>query len=188
MRTYTGQMVNPLAPDVNLHDIAWALAGQVRFAGQSTQRLTVAQHSVNVANRAAAIWDTRNNPNAARLTNEQRYARETVRLYGLLHDAHEAYFMDVPSPVKGAIEAICPGYRLIEEDLQRRVLGHFGLECPLPEEVEWADQQAVQSEITWVWKPGQREVLGHDEAFTHFLETYWDIWATRKENAPKETA
>lgn len=77
--TRSGRRVWPLDPrpeDIDIDDIAYALAGTFRFRGHS--RITVAQHSVAVAHAVPRRW----------------------RLAALLHDAAEAYLGDLPRPLK----------------------------------------------------------------------------------------
>jgi 5'-deoxynucleotidase YfbR-like HD superfamily hydrolase len=82
--TSSGSVVYALAPetsDVNIEDIAHALARQCRFAGhirQDVWHYSVAQHSVIVSQACL--------PKSA--------------LIGLLHDAAEAYVQHVIRPIK----------------------------------------------------------------------------------------
>lgn len=63
--------------DIDLYDIAYGLAGIYRFNGQS--RVSVLRHSMAVS----------------------YYCESPIsQLVGLLHDAAEAYMMDVPVPLK----------------------------------------------------------------------------------------
>src|ERR1019366_9954250 len=80
IRTYSGVRFKPLDPDpaVGISDIAHALANQCRFGGHSSAFYSVAQHSVRVSEICAA----------------------EDALWGLLHDASEAYLVDVPAPLK----------------------------------------------------------------------------------------
>lgn len=169
MRTFSGLMVNPLDPAVALADIAHALAGAIRFGGHSPRRYTVAQHSVTVSREAEA--KARRRGPALR---DDEYAR--VALYGLLHDAHEAYFTDIPSPLKGRLRELYPDFDNIEDDVQRRVLGAFGLECPLPLEVDEADRERGEYEYDHLWT-GDLECLTMEEAEAAFLREFWLIQA-----------
>lgn len=82
MQTYTGRAFWPLSPragDLAIVDIAHALSLQCRFAGHCHGFYSVADHSLRVAEI---------------LTGE-------ARLFGLLHDAGEAYVQDIIRPLKG---------------------------------------------------------------------------------------
>jgi len=83
IQTFTGRKFYPLAPhedDVDILDIAHALALKCRYSGHCREFFSVAQHSVMVSLMVpysdSALW-------------------------GLLHDAGEAYLPDVARPIKG---------------------------------------------------------------------------------------
>lgn len=89
IKTITGKYVNPfklLPEDVCIDDIAHSLAMQCRFQGHITQFLSVARHSINAVKMAKK--------------NKEPLA---VQLLLLVHDATEAYLVDIPRPYKGAI-------------------------------------------------------------------------------------
>ena len=84
MLTRGGRMVDLLnvkPEDIDLADIAWALAHTCRFMGHPRRHYSVAEHSINVA----------------------RLLPEPIKIYGLLHDAHEAYIGDISTPMKRAL-------------------------------------------------------------------------------------
>ena len=123
MQTFTGKLVdlaNFQPDDVRLPDIAHALSLINRFTGHSKCPYSVAQHSVMVSN----------------LTPPEH------ALWGLLHDASEAYLGDVATPLKNAL----PGYRELEERVQRTIAGAFGLSWPMPATVKEADLRALMAE------------------------------------------
>jgi hypothetical protein len=116
--TFSGVRFWPLLPnpdDILIADIAHALAHQCRFAGHAREFYSVAEHCVRVSHLCA--------PEDA--------------LWGLLHDASEAYLSDVPAPMKElpAFEA----YRAAERSLQRAVAARFGLPEDQPASVTQAD-------------------------------------------------
>lgn len=84
-----------------------------RFNGHCKKNYSVAQHSLN----------------AARLIKKQGYPAKT-QLYGLLHDAAEAYVCDMPKPVKELI----PQYKHIENEIQAAIWEAFQIPCPTAEE------------------------------------------------------
>ena len=112
METYTGKAFWPLDPlpgDVDIKDIAHALSMQCRFGGHSKIFYSVAEHSILVAEELAiAGYD------------------KTIQLYGLLHDASEAYVCDVPRPLKEQI----PNYREIEARVQNTIYEALGIPAP----------------------------------------------------------
>jgi hypothetical protein len=110
--TYTGIHFYPLDPhpeDVNLEDIAHALSNICRFNGHVNDFYSVGTHSLNVCAVLIAWGES-----------------EQVQLYGLLHDAAEAYCCDIPRPLKPYL----PGYKDIEAGIMTAVYKRFGLEPP----------------------------------------------------------
>lgn len=84
LRTFTGKLwhlLEPRAEDVCIEDIAHALSLTCRWAGHTAVFTSVGQHSIMVAMMAAEV-------------------SSAFALKGLLHDASEAYLLDVPTPLK----------------------------------------------------------------------------------------
>ena len=105
-QTFTGAQVWPLDPrieDLRVEDIAHALACQNRFAGHTRVPYSVGEHSVR-ASLAVDVSGCR--------TDDQR---RKVRLAALMHDATEAYLVDLPRPIKR--DPTMYGYRAAEERL-----------------------------------------------------------------------
>lgn len=129
IRTYTGKMFNLLEPDpgvIDIKDIAHALSNQCRFTGHTSTFYSVAEHSVNVSN--VPLLNTKE-----------------LQLIGLLHDATEAYLVDLPRPIKkftdlGAI------FKLHENHIWEAIALHFGLPLEIPEEVHEADRIVLVTE------------------------------------------
>lgn len=105
----------PKHADIALEDIALGLSRICRWNGQLREFYSVAQHSVLVAEQCGA----------------------GAGLWGLLHDASEAYLCDLPSPLK-ALPALA-GYRALEAIWQRVIYQRFGLAGEVPREVWTAD-------------------------------------------------
>jgi hypothetical protein len=104
MQTFTGRKFYPLNPkpeNIDLRDIAHALALQCRFGGHCQVFYSVAEHSVRVCRALPAEHQP----------------------WGLLHDAAEAYLTDIPRPIKGRFG----DYRKFEADLLAAVGERFGL-------------------------------------------------------------
>lgn len=130
IETHTGRRVRPLVPDayvVNLTDIAHSLSQQCRFSGHTRIPYSVAEHSVRVA-ELLAEWGC---------------SRE-VQLWGLLHDASEAYLQDVAAPVKhtDAFEA----YRVAEAGWMRVICERFHMPSEEPDDVRRADAVMLATE------------------------------------------
>jgi hypothetical protein len=127
MQTYTGALIDlqSFSPDdVRLPDIAHALSLINRYTGHTLLPYSVAQHSVVVSQICA--------PEHA--------------LWGLLHDASEAYLGDVASPLKHML----PQYKTLEQHVQRQIAKRFGLAWPMPDEVHEADLRALMAEKDWL--------------------------------------
>lgn len=139
--TASGRQVRPLAlsPDqIAIEDVAAALSKQCRFGGHCRAFYSVAQHSVHVA----ALLEGEG-PEAA--------------LAGLLHDASEAYLVDLPGPIKHAPEM--EGYRAAEERLNDAVATAFKLPRPAPASVKAADQAMLAAELRDLMPGAAREAL-----------------------------
>lgn len=123
IRTYTGQMVNVLKPDLTkicIEDIAHALAVMPRFCGHTNKIYTVAEHSIRVAGLLPP----------------------ELQMAGLLHDASEAYMCDIPTPIK----ILLPDYYTVENGLMHAIARKFGFEWPLHPEVVKADKTLLEME------------------------------------------
>lgn len=129
IQTYTGRGFNPFCPDPRLiciEDIAHSLSLLCRFNGHCKRFYSVAEHSV---------WVSRLVP--------PEYA-----LWGLLHDAGEAYFGDVMSPLKPYLNQ-----RFIERGLTEAVAEAFGLCLPMPAMIHTVDQAMLMAERSQVMRP-----------------------------------
>jgi uncharacterized protein len=124
--TYSGLPFWPLDPhpdDVRIEDIAHALSQLCRFAGHTRSFYSVAQHSTIVS---------------------QICGGGQLGLWGLLHDASEAYLCDIMRPVKHSREL--SGYRLVEARVQAAVCLRFGLEAVEPEVLHHIDALVLRAE------------------------------------------
>jgi hypothetical protein len=125
IRTFTGKRVWPtcLRPDqVCIEDIAHGLSNICRFVGQTREFYSVAQHSVLVAQQLPL----------------------DKGLWGLLHDASEAYLCDVARPVK-YLPAFA-AYRRIEAAAMAVICDVFGLPHDEPGCVRVADNRMCATE------------------------------------------
>jgi hypothetical protein len=123
MQTYSGGRFYPLDPrpeEVNPIDIAHSLSLQCRFGGHVDRFISVAEHCVHMA-----TWV------------EQKYA-----LHALLHDATEAYVVDVPRPLKRDLI----GYKEIEQGVWVAIAERFGISPEIPQQVHEADDRILLTE------------------------------------------
>ena len=148
----SGRYVNPMAlrpDDVRIEDIAHALGNQCRYSGHTREFYSVDEHSVRLAGileEAGESW--------------------WVVLCGLLHDAAEAYLVDLPRPLKRD-SALGEAYIAAEERCLRAVMSHFGLSPTEPPCVRAADLTMLATE--------RRDLMPGD-----------DVWAVIADVAPLE--
>jgi hypothetical protein len=93
MQTYSGRafvIANPTPDQICLEDIARSLSHQCRFAGHCLKYYSVAEHCVHVCNRVQELIGV------TEVNEGQRLALSLA----LLHDAAEAYLLDMPRPLK----------------------------------------------------------------------------------------
>lgn len=147
IRTYTGRKFWPLTPradEVDIQDIAHALSLVCRWTGHTYCFYSVAEHSLRVSKLAEqlALADWRKLVGKA--TGEHSWARK-VALWGLLHDASEAYLCDMPSPLKHA-----PGmgqlYKGFEARLMEVIATRYELVPHMPSLVKDADLILLNTE------------------------------------------
>lgn len=150
-QTATGLKFHPLDPrpeEVVIEDIAHALAMQCRFGGHCMRHYSVAEHCLYVGWRVGLLAWPRNAERELFALRELPLAvvKQLARLMlaGVLHDASEAYVVDVPRPVKVALN----GYAEIEARVMRAITERFGLEAgafELPI-VKRADEELLTTE------------------------------------------
>lgn len=122
--TATGKLVFPLdldVEDVDIEDIAHALSNLCRYGGHCRKFYSVAQHSVEVSN----------------------HCLKRDAFAGLLHDASEAYLVDLPRPVK----VFMSDYRIAEERVQRTIAEKYGINWPFPPSIHEADTRMLVTEM-----------------------------------------
>jgi uncharacterized protein len=132
----SGRQFWPLDPqhhDIEIRDIAHALARQCRFTGHVRSFYSVAEHSVHVSHIC--------NPADA--------------LAALLHDASEAYLVDIPRPLKRLPEFA--RYLEIEARLQAVIFERFGLSPEMPRSVKVADDAQLDAEARSLMWPLHRD-------------------------------
>lgn len=151
IRTRSGRYVNVFEPEPDMfliEDIAHALAHQCRFSGHLHVFYSVAQHSVHVSERVPT----------------------KLRRTAMLHDASEAYLLDIPTPIKKNL----PGYKDLENQLMAVLAKRFDFQWPLPPEIKHADAAMLQLE--WdhlmISPSPQWPVWSPQEAKSTFLAHY----------------
>lgn len=167
IQTYGGKQFFPLAPkpdDVDIVDIARSLSFLCRFNGHCRAFYSVADHSIRVSNIVS-----------------DEYA-----LWGLLHDAAEAYVSDLPRPVKQAI----PEFSVHEDKVLDVIMKRHGLQMPMPGPVREADDILLVTEARDLMAPPPADwglaakplderirPLSPEQAFETFLARYEQLRA-----------
>ncbi len=124
IQTWTGKPFRPLDPDpgtIDIRDIAHALSLLCRFNGHCHGFYSVAEHCVRIS----------------------RIVPPEHAMWGLMHDAAEAYISDLPRPVKRAM----PDFVRFEDELLERIMAHYDLPWPMPAEVKHADDVLLATEM-----------------------------------------
>jgi uncharacterized protein len=123
MQVYSGARFYPMDPrpeDINPEDIAHALSMLCRYGGHVDRFYSVAEHCVLMSEAVAP-----------------EYA-----LAALLHDATEAYVVDVPRPMKRYLS----NYADIEAGVWNAICLRFRVAGDLPAEVKDADNRILLTE------------------------------------------
>lgn len=110
--------LRPRLEEIDIDDIAHALANTCRYTGHCRKFYSVAEHSV-------AVSELCDNP-----------------LVGLMHDASEAYITDISSPVK----PILTNYRALEAIVMDAIFAKYNLPLPLTPDIKMADMIQLSTE------------------------------------------
>lgn len=155
IRTVTGQYVNVFDPDpqtILIEDIAHSLAYQCRFGGHLPSFFSVAEHCMYAVDIAPA----------------------GLQMAALLHDASEAYLLDIPRPVKVKLT----NYKDVENRLMEVIAAKFGFEWPLHPEVKKIDEKLLR----WEWdslmldkRKMYKKIRTPEEAKVDFLDYFKQI-------------
>lgn len=169
IHTFTGRFfpLDPRENEIDIETIAHALSNLCRFGGHVNRFYSVAQHSVLCS----------------------RMAPDEHKLEALLHDASEAYLVDMPSPIK----AMLPDYKAMEHNIELVIAAKFNLPSPLSPVVKIIDRRMLITEAaellndingTW-WADGR--AIPYDinelqivpwsakESYHNFISTYREL-------------
>lgn len=105
---------------IMIDDIAHALSQQCRFGGHLPEYYSVAQHSVIIS----------------------YIVPDHLKMAALLHDAAEAYVLDIPRPIKVNL----PGYKEMEERILKLIFQKFDLDYALMQEIKAFDDSMLDME------------------------------------------
>jgi len=121
--TMSGKLIslyNPQVDKICIEDIAHGLGNLCRFGGQVSKFYSVAEHSVHCC----------------------RIAPDHLKLVALMHDATEAYLIDLPRPIKVQLAQ----YRDFEDKLAVAIFERFGLDIDLLAEIKSVDNHMLTVE------------------------------------------
>jgi 5'-deoxynucleotidase YfbR-like HD superfamily hydrolase len=154
---------DPRPGDILIGDIAHSLSMQCRFSGHVREFYSVAQHSVLVS-----------------------YLCGEHAFWGLMHDASEAYLVDLPRPIKRM--AGFEEYKRLEEKVMGAICKAFGMDPVEPALVKQADNIMLATEARDLmgplhpeWKqpvdpmPMHIKPLGPGEAKQLFLNRFYEL-------------
>ncbi len=146
IRTFSGvdfTVFNPSPEQIDIIDIAHALSQICRYGGHSKTFYSVAQHSIAVS----------------------YLVKPENALCGLLHDATEAFFGDLPRPVKYKI----PEYIKIENELYKNIAQKFSLPILIPDDVHEVDSLMI-TEYEWDYFMLKNPQEKHKEFYNLFFK------------------
>jgi len=145
MQTFSGikfDLENPDAFMIKMQDIAISLSRQLRFNGHTKLPYSIAQHSILVADLVLQAGGT----------------YEQV-LAALLHDAHETYTSDIPSPVKWVLGNHWAPMKEVQKRVDDAIAEYFGFDAALFSDplIKHADGSAL-----WHEKHALLDDFGHN--------------------------
>lgn len=163
--------LNPSDDEIDIEDIAYALANNCRFNGHCDRFYSVAEHSVFVSSLLP----------------------KELQLAGLLHDAAEAYLTDIPSPIK----QFMPEYKTLEHTVETAIARKFGLPEDVfsQQQIKEADIRQLMTEAEWMLPSKGKEWAYYQEdresghppagyppnmAYTFFMKAYQHLTGTEK--------
>ena len=132
LHTYSGKtlsFIDPQPDDIDIKDISHHLGRICRFNGACQPFYSVAQHSIFVSDQVDA----------------------PIQLSALLHDAGEAYYGDMSTPFKEAMQE-CVGSRwdIILARIDNVIMMKFNLKYRWHKDIKIADRLALATEIRYL--------------------------------------
>lgn len=157
IRTVTGLYVDVINPHPDMfciEDIAHSLSHQCRFGGHLHRFYSVAQHSYRVS--------------------KSRHVPQRHQLTALMHDATEAYLLDMPRPIKRQL----PDYKAVEARLNYAIAEKFGFDGVFDPCIKAADNEALEYEFEHLVKNPQSQDINPmlpEVAKKFFLDRYYEL-------------
>jgi hypothetical protein len=142
----------------DIQDISKALSNMCRYTGH-VEFYSVAEHLVRVGN----------------YLHDHGYPQRT-QFMGLMHDAHEAYTSDVPSPFKKLIHIDGKPLKEVEDDVTDAIYKQFGIllnDTVSRNAVDQADHEVFLQE--YAERPNVGKGLAPREAQALFLTEFYRL-------------
>lgn len=131
-------VLDPRVSEVRIEDIAHHLSLICRYTGATSALWSVAAHCLEVSRRV-----------------QEHFGGSVYeQLCGLLHDASEAYLVDVPSPFKPDVVIDGELYRGVERRVQVTIFHAVGLPYREPPIVKQVDAEMIYDEVANFFSPG----------------------------------
>jgi uncharacterized protein len=154
IRTFKGHYVDVFCANhdtIDIDDIAHALSHMCRFAGHTPKFYSVAQHCVE-----CLTYDV----------------PKELQLTLLMHDATEAYLLDIPRPIKRHLR----DYKELEENLMKVIADKFNLVYPFPPIIKEIDSRMLEIEhYNIILGKAEMYLMSPELAKSKFLEAYHTI-------------
>ena len=141
---------DPQPEDIRIEDVAGGLSKVCRFAAQSLQYYSVAQHALLVRDLVA------------------KAGYPELVLAALHHDSHEAYLCDIPKPLKSKISASTDAYDRVCDAFDVAIAEAFGFEYLKKDSqertiIKRADNQAFLMEASQLLPDGSEALRAAQE-------------------------
>jgi len=129
--------------ELDIEVIAHALANTCRFGGHCERFFSVCEHSLNVYTSVLVFEN-----------------RSDLALEALMHDASEAFIVDLPRPLKRKF----PTYKLLETEIETYIARKFNLKYDgkWDDVIKRADERMLITERNSLFKPPYIEGLWPD--------------------------
>lgn len=162
IRTYKGKWVNVFNPTpemFDIEDIAHALSHQSRFGGHVNKFYNVANHSILCFQEAL-----------------NKGLNKKIQLTALMHDASEAYLVDIPRPIKKQFSQ----YKNIEDGLMYILSDIFEFIWPISKEIEEIDNYVLRLEWDYLMIQNHNDevnipIYTIEESKQMFLDIFKDL-------------
>lgn len=159
MRTYTGKYIDVFdmnIEDIDIIDIAHSLSLSARWNGHTKEHYSIAEHSIWMANNASTLGE---------------------KMECLIHDATEAYIVDVPTPIKRRL----PEYLKVEEELNKIICEKFNVKYPFSKKLKELDRKALEFEWNNKVLNNNFKSMTPENSEKTFLNMFFDITEKMKQ-------